>query len=115
MKYLQTNRHTYYFFVLGYSPSWMLDAPGACFVYCYGRCLHVVGFVLFIVALPPTDMPQFFFISVFLSCGRPQPKEPRSAGGTMRWMGCLPNNLAVSFNALQLQMMGHLSREVVGK
>lgn len=41
-------------------------------------------------------------------------EERRTKGqgrGTFRWMGCLANNLAVSFNALQLLMMGHLSRK----
>lgn len=104
MKYSQTNRHTYYFFVLA-AACWMLDAPGACFAYSCWRRLHVVGFVLFIVAPAFHWHAAIFLHFCFVSFRVQGPTEDLRP----RWMACLANNLAVSFNALQLLMMGHLS------
>lgn len=111
MKYLRTNRHTYYILVLAARllllrvssnsfpiPFLLLDAFGACSQWLLRDVFMFVCFVLFIVVVPLTDMPQFFFIFPPCTQWRWQLLER-----CPRWMGCFPNNLTVSFNALRQQ------------
>jgi len=63
--------------------------------------LSVLSFLL-LFCLPLTSRN---FSSFLFSCAR------TLRGPSPRWMGCLANNLAVSFNALQFLTMGHLSRK----